>query len=92
MHIEATASMFLRLMHFYRAAVGKAPAAKNIVKRDAWCLKKFAVLVKRKLARGQIPRNSVFSSFLSILDNEDADMNNNCDYHVEECGTLLKFL
>ena len=48
-------------------------ADKKKIHTDAWVLKKFAVMVKRKLTRGQSPRNKEFLDMLAILAGENSD-------------------
>ena len=70
---------YLRLLEFFLAVQGltdDTPDARFHRKRDSWVLKKFCVLVKRKLARGQVPRNENFRALLAILaedENQDWD-------------------
>ena len=64
-------SVATRLAAFTRFVTGNGPCDKGNIKRDAWVLKKFCVLVKRKLTRGQAPRNETFSRLLAQLSDED---------------------
>ena len=43
------------------------PVDKDSVKLDAWVAKKMCILVKRKLQRGQVPREPRFRSLMSAV-------------------------
>ena len=47
---------------------------KKKVHLDCWLLKKFAVMMKRKLFRGQRPRNKEFLELLAILTGGEFDV------------------
>lgn len=45
----------------------RVPVVNRAIQLDAWIAKKFLVLIKRKLARQQIPRNVLFKKLLGAV-------------------------
>ena len=63
-----------RLVKLSRDVKGKdAKLDPKTLKRDAWLLKKFAALIKRKKQRGQRPRSADLQEMFDALGDTDGD-------------------
>ena len=69
-NIKSPFPTILRILELFTMVTPNA-ANRQQVKLDAWWVKKFCVLVKRKCAQGQVARSKHFRKLMAALTGED---------------------
>ena len=87
------AVFFLETLHLRLTNLSenmKVHVDKKQINIDAWIAKKFLVLLKRKLTRGQIPRKRGFRQLMAAVFPDHFGGGDNDDSFSQACGHLAK--